>query len=37
MIFIDTGYFKALMDDKDIHHEDSLRIKDYLDNSNEKQ
>lgn len=35
MIFLDTGYFKGLMDKKDIHHQDSLKIKEYLDDSHE--
>lgn len=35
MIFLDTGYFKALMDDNDIYHYDSLRIKEYLNDSDE--
>jgi predicted nucleic acid-binding protein len=29
MIFLDTGYFKGLLDSKDDHHEDSLNIKDF--------
>lgn len=35
MYFLDTGYFKGLMDEKDIHHETALRIKDFLKDSNE--
>lgn len=35
MIFLDTGYFKGLYDKNDFHHETSLRIKDYLEKSNE--
>ena len=30
MIFLDTGYFKALYDEKDPHHNASLKIKDYI-------
>lgn len=30
MIFLDSGYFKALNDEKDAHHEVSLKIKKYL-------
>lgn len=36
MIFLDSGYYKALMDKKDMHHDEALKIEDYLDNSNEK-
>lgn len=35
MIFLDTGYFKALMDYKDAHYDDSLKIKEFLEDSNE--
>jgi predicted nucleic acid-binding protein len=35
MIFLDTGYFKGLMDSRDAHHKDALNIRDYLDESNE--
>lgn len=35
MIFLDTGYFKGLIDEKDVHHETALNIKDYLNYSNE--
>ncbi|WP_292889046.1 type II toxin-antitoxin system VapC family toxin [Methanobrevibacter sp. UBA212] len=35
MIFLDTGYFVGLLDDKDSHHEDSLKIKEFLDDLNE--
>ena len=35
MIFLDTGYFKGLFDKKDAHHANALKIKDYLDDSNE--
>lgn len=35
MIFLDTGYFKGLIDKKDAHHYDSLEIKDYILDSNE--
>ena len=30
MIFLDTGYFKAIMDNRDIHHDDALKIGDIL-------
>ena len=36
MFFLDTSYFEALMNTKDINHENSLRIKDYIDVSNEQ-
>ena len=36
MIFLDSGYFKALDDEKDVHREDSLKIKKYLNECNEK-
>ena len=35
MIFLDTGYFKGLMDNNDSHHEDSLKIRNFLNNLNE--
>ncbi|WP_407421513.1 PIN domain-containing protein [Methanobrevibacter sp.] len=35
MIFLDSGYFKGLMNYKDAHHNDSLKIQEYLNNSNE--
>ena len=35
MIFLDSGYFKALNDDKDLNHEESLKIESYLECSNE--
>lgn len=35
MIFLDSSYFKALNDDKDHYHEESLKINNYLNNSNE--
>ncbi len=35
MFFLDTGYFKGVMDEKDKHHNDSLKIKKYLEDSNE--
>ena len=31
MIFLDTGYFKVLLDPKDVHHNDSLDIMEYID------
>ena len=36
MIFLDSGYFKALHDDKDPYHNESLKIKDYINEQNEK-
>lgn len=30
MIFLDSGYFRGLMDDKDDYHEDALKIKEYI-------
>lgn len=36
MIFLDSGYFKALNDEKDPHHNDSLKIKEYIKEYNEK-
>lgn len=35
MFIIDTGYFKALMDDRDIHHKEALKINEYLKNKSE--
>lgn len=35
MIFLDTGYFKGLMDRKDAHRKDALEIQEFLDNLNE--
>lgn len=35
MIFLDTGYFKGLMDVKDRNHKAALKIKNYLDHSKE--
>ena len=35
MIFLDTGYFKGILDSKDNHHKEALKIEDYLKNSNE--
>lgn len=35
MIFLDTGYFKGLMDSKDTHHKEALKIEEYLTDSNE--
>ena len=35
MIFFDTGYFQGLMNTKDSHHNDALKIKEYLDTLNE--
>ncbi len=35
MIFLDSSYFKALNDIKDYYHDESLKIKNYLTNSNE--
>jgi predicted nucleic acid-binding protein len=36
MIFIDTGYYRGLYDKKDQHHKDSMEIKDYIEDLNEK-
>lgn len=36
MYFLDTCYFKGLMDSKDKNHKDALKIEDYLIGSNEK-
>lgn len=36
MIFLDSGYFKALNDEKDPHHNDLLKIKEYIKEYNEK-
>lgn len=35
MIFLDTGYFKGLFDEKDVHHNDALKIEDFLNDLNE--
>ena len=35
MIFLDTGYFVGLFDDNDVHHDDSLKIKEFLEDLNE--
>lgn len=35
MIFLDTGYFKAIMDNRDFHHDDALEIGEYIDEYNE--
>jgi predicted nucleic acid-binding protein len=35
MIFLDTGYYIALLNNRDPHHVDSLRIKECLDELNE--
>ena len=35
MIFLDTGYYIALSDNKESHHIDSLKIKEYIDDLNE--
>lgn len=35
MIFLDTGYFRAIMDNRDIHHEEALKIEEYIDDYNE--
>ena len=35
MIFLDTGYFHGLMDKKEIHHEDSMKIRNQLNELNE--
>lgn len=31
MIFLDTGYFKGLIDKKDAYHKEALKINDCLD------
>ena len=36
MIFLDTGYFKALNDEKDPNHKASLKIRDYIKEQKEK-
>ena len=36
MYFLDTGYFKGLMDSKDINHEKALAIREIIDDSNER-
>lgn len=35
MIFVDTGFYRALFNKTDPHHEESLKIKAYLANVNE--
>lgn len=35
MIFLDTGYFKGIMDSKDNNHDAALKIENYLKGSNE--
>lgn len=35
MIFLDTGYFKGLIDEKDAHHDDALKIDNFLNDLNE--
>lgn len=35
MYFLDTGYFKGLMDPNDINHEKALSIREVIDDSNE--
>ncbi|WP_462315860.1 type II toxin-antitoxin system VapC family toxin [Methanobrevibacter sp.] len=35
MIFLDTGYFIGLMDEKDDNHDDAMEIENYLNYSNE--
>jgi predicted nucleic acid-binding protein len=35
MIFLDSGYFIGIMDDKDNHHDEAMKIKEYLIDSNE--
>ena len=35
MIFLDTGYFKGLIDKKDFYHQDALEIREFLEESNE--
>lgn len=36
MFFLDTSYFEGLMSSRDVHHNDSLKIQEYIDDSNEK-
>lgn len=36
MYFLDTGYFKGLMDSKDKNHNNALKIEEWLINSHEK-
>lgn len=36
MYFLDTGYFKGLMDSKDKNHNAALEIKDVIDETKEK-
>lgn len=35
MIFTDTGYYIGLLDEKDSHHEESIKIRDKLQEYNE--
>jgi predicted nucleic acid-binding protein len=35
MIFLDTGYYIGLLDEKDSHHNDSIRIRDEIEGYNE--
>lgn len=35
MIFLDTGYFRAIMNNRDIHHEEALKIGEYIGDYNE--
>ena len=35
MLFLDSGYFKGLIDSKDRYHKEALKINDYLEKSNE--
>lgn len=35
MIFLDTGYYIWLLDEKDSHHNDSIRIRDEIEGYNE--
>ena len=35
MIFLDTGYLKGLFDKNDVHHQDALKINEFLDALNE--
>ena len=35
MLFLDTGFFKGLIDERDRYHDKALKINDYLENSNE--
>lgn len=36
MIFLDTCYFKGLMDERDVHHNDALKINDFINDLGEK-